>query len=68
MLILCCVVLWSSMLTVDPEARLTVEAALRHPWLEAVAGVYPETALNGHGAPATVRYRLTHDVDIAIVD
>ena len=44
------------MLTVDPEARISVEGALKHPWLEAVAGVYPDTTLSGQGADGTVSF------------
>ena len=35
------------MLTVDPTKRITVAEALQHPWLMAVANVYPDTMLPG---------------------
>ena len=39
-------------LTVDPEQRITVAQALQHPWLMAVASVYPDTAVGHTGGQA----------------
>lgn len=44
-----------AMLTVDPEKRITVSDALDHPWLMAVAGVYPDgNAVLSPAPPAAI--------------
>lgn len=38
------------MLTVDPEQRIRVADTLKHPWLMAVASVYPDTDTDADGS------------------